>query len=151
MRAREATMLDRRNESPRARGIAKTWMLVSLATALAGLGGCATKPFSYLDSERWSRVEMNTYDTFIVSIDGRSPGHRSRIVVDPGPHHIVFQTLPAAGFTYSPQKALDMDIDPCVRYWFEARRANRLQQDYEPRVNHTEPIAGCAAPSKATG
>jgi hypothetical protein len=145
-------MLDRRNESPLTGGIAKTLTLMSLVAALAALAGCApAKPFSYLDSERWKRVEMDTYDTFIVSVDGRSSGYRSRILVDPGRHHIVFQTLPAAGFTYSPQKALDIDIEPCVRYWFEAKRTNRLQQDYEPRVNHTEPIAGCVAPSKATG
>ena len=114
------------------------------AAALAGLAGCTTTtPFSYLDSERWNKVEMNTYDTFIVSIDGTSSAYRSRIMVDPGRHHIVFQTLPSAGFTYSPQKSLDIDIQPCVRYWFEAKRTNRLEQDFEPRVNHTEPISGC--------
>jgi hypothetical protein len=146
-------MSTRRNRSPLAnRTACNRILLPALAAAVVASAGCTTtKPFSYLDSERWSRVEMNTYDTFIVSIDGTSPGYRSRIVVDPGRHHIVFQTLPAAGFTYSPQKALDIDIEPCVRYWFEAKRANRLQQDYEPRLNHTEPIAGCAATSKAMG
>jgi len=146
-------MFDRRNGSPLTYQIARTGVLVSaLAAALVGIGGCTTaKPFSYLDSERWSKVEMNTYDTFIVSVDGKSPGFRSRIVVDPGRHHIVFQTVPAAGFTYSPQKALDIDIEPCVRYWFEAKRVNGLEQDFEPRVNHTEPIPGCVVAAKSTG
>jgi hypothetical protein len=122
--------------------------MLSLAVAVAGLVACTTtKPFSYLDSERWSKVEMNTYDTSIVSIDGTSSAFRSRIVVQPGPHHIVFQTRPAAGFTYSPDKALDIEIQPCMRYWFEAKRVNALQQDFEPRVNHIEPVPGCTAPS----
>jgi hypothetical protein len=126
--------------------------MLAAAAALAGLAGCTTsKPFSYLDPERWDKVEINTYDTFIVSIDGTSSGFRTRIMVDPGRHHLVFQTLPAAGFTYSPQKALDIDIEPCVRYWFEAKRVNALEQDFEPRVNHTEPIPGCVPPSKSIG
>lgn len=142
-----------RNESLPAPGIASNRLLMPLlAAALVGFGGCAsTRPYSYLDSERWSRVEMNTYDTFIVSIDGRSTKYRSRIMVDPGRHHIVFQTIPAAGFTYSLQKSLDIGIEPCVRYWFEAKRVNQLQQDYEPRVNHIEPIPGCVASAKAIG
>jgi hypothetical protein len=121
--------------------------LAPLATAVC-MAGCSTsKPFSYLDSERWSRVEMNTYDTTIVSVDGTSYPYRSRIVVDPGRHHIVFQTKAAAGFESSPQKSLDLDVEPCVRYWFEAKRANPLQQDFELRINHTEPIAGCGTAS----
>jgi hypothetical protein len=71
-------------------------------------------------------------------------------MVDPGRHHIIFQTRPAAGFTYSPDKPLDIDIKPCVRYWFEAKRVNSLQQDFEVRVNYTERIVGCGTePSSA--
>lgn len=127
-------------------------LALASAAALAALAGCtASRPFSYLDSERWSRVEMNTSDTSIVAIDGTSSAFHSRIMVDPGRHHIVFQTLPAAGFTYSPQKALDIDIEPCTRYWFEAKRTNALAQDFEPRVNHIEAIPGCAGASATTG
>jgi hypothetical protein len=114
-----------------------------LLCAAAGLSACATQKFSYLDGYRWTKVEMNTYDAYIVSVDGHSYPYNSKIRVDPGPHHIVFQTTPAAGFTLSQEKALDIDIEPCTRYWFEAKRANRLQQDFEPRVNYKEPISGC--------
>jgi hypothetical protein len=124
---------------------ALAWLLVP---ALAAVGACSTtEKYSYLDGERWVRSELNTFDTVILSVDGRSYTWNSRIRVDPGPHHIVFQTAPAAGFRFSPEKSLDLVVEPCTRYWFEARRGNRLEQDFEPRVNYQEPIAGCGVPA----
>lgn len=123
----------------------------ALATcAMAAIANaCSTsKPFSYVDPERWNKVEMNTYDTSVVTIDGKTPAWRRRIMVDPGWHHIVFQTHPATGFTYSPQEALDIDIKPCTWYWFEAKRYSSTEQDFVPRVNHTEHISGCPDGSK---
>ena len=40
-------------------------------------------------------------------------------------------------------QALDLDVEPCTRYWFEAKKPSALSQDFEPRVNYQEPIAGC--------
>jgi hypothetical protein len=130
----------------------KLGLTLAVAVAVLVLHACATKPkeFSYLDGYRWSRAEINTFDTLIVSVDGKSYTYNSAIMVDPGRHHIIFQTRPAAGFTYSPDKPLDIDIKPCVRYWFEAKRVNSLQQDFEVRVNYTERIVGCGTePSSA--
>jgi predicted small lipoprotein YifL len=115
-----------------------------LALALVALAGCATKePFSYLDGERWTKSEMDTYDTVILAVDGKSYSYNDRIRVDPGVHHIAFQTRPSAGFSFSPRKELVLDVEPCTRYWFEAKRANAAQQDYEVRVNYKERIPGC--------
>ena len=126
-------------------GIRKVAGVMLLAFAAFGLASCSTTPkeFSYLDGYRWSRAEINTYDTLIVSVDGKSYTYNTAILVEPGRHHIVFQTRPVAGFTYSPDKTLDIDIKPCVRYWFEAKRVSSLEQDFEPRVNYTERIVGC--------
>jgi len=120
---------------------------VLLACALA-LPGCATRePFSYLDGERWSRIEKDTFDTLIVSVDGKYYTYNSRIRIEPGRHHIVFQARPAPGFRFSAEKALDLDIEPCTRYWFEARKANAIAQDYELRVNYKDSIVGCGTGS----
>jgi hypothetical protein len=135
-----------------ARLTGKLGLMLALGVALVVLQACATRPkqFSYLDGYRWSRVEINTYDTLIVSVDGKSYPYNSAIMVDPGQHHIIFQTRPVGGFAFSPEKPLDIDIKPCVRYWFEAKRANALEQDFEPRVNYTERIVGCGTePSSA--
>src|ERR1700757_4257198 len=128
-----------------ARSGCKFGLMLALAAAVIPLQACTTAPkqFSYLDGYRWSRAEINTFDTLIVSVDGKSYTYNSAIMVDPGRHHIIFQTQPVAGFAFSPKKALDIDIKPCVRYWFEAKRVNALEQDFEPRVNYVERIVGC--------
>lgn len=135
---------------PCIRQIASVMLLVCAASALTA---CSTpQKFSYLDGYRWSRAEINTYDTYIVSVDGKSYTYNSKIMVDPGRHHIVFQTQAADGLKFSPQVALDIDIKPCTRYWFEAKRTNSLDNNFEPRVNWTIPIQGCGVePSTAMG
>jgi hypothetical protein len=140
-------MTKRWSEQHDAFGAGRLGLMLALGMAVVALQACADTPkqFSYLDGYRWSRVELNTYDTTIISVDGKSYPYNSKIMVDPGPHHIVFQTKPIDGFTYSVQKTLDIDIKPCVRYWFEAKRVNNLDQDFVPRVNYTERIVGCGA------
>jgi len=120
-------------------------LTLALVATVIWLQSCAATPkqFSYLDGYRWSTVEVNTFDTLIVSVDGKSYTYNSKIMVDPGPHRIVFQTAPTPGFSFSPQKELMIDIAPCTRYWFEAKKANTIAQDFEPRVNYTLPIIGC--------
>ncbi len=121
---------------------------LALAAALAA---CASEPLSYLDGRRFAVAEINTFDTVIVSVDGKSYATNRRIPVSPGRHRIVFQTVPTPGFPYSPQKTLDIDIKRCTHYWFEARKLNALEQDFEPRVNYTEHIPGCDAGTSASG
>jgi hypothetical protein len=116
-----------------------------LAGALAA--GCATPDsFSYLQGERWRRAELNAFDLTIVSIDGshriQRPGQPLR--VEPGTRRIVVQGPPAAGFSSGEQRTLTLEIQPCMHYWLEARKSNSLSQDFEPRVNRSEPISGCA-------
>jgi hypothetical protein len=143
---REVAMSECRKGTLAARRPARALGLLVCLPVLAGLAACSTaEPFSYLDGERWTRVELDTYDTLILAVDGKSYGYNSRIRVDPGEHHIVFQTRPAAGFTFSPRKELVLNVEPCTRYYFEAKRMNALQQDFEPRVNYREPIAGCGS------
>jgi hypothetical protein len=110
------------------------------------LGGCATSDtFSQLTGQRWSRTEIATFDVIIISVDGTSyierPGAPVR--VEPGVRSIVVQGPATAGFRFGEQRTLKLDVQPCTRYFLEARKQNSLSQDFEPRVNYTEPIAGC--------
>jgi hypothetical protein len=116
-----------------------------LAAAVVAAAGCATRePFAQLQGQRWNRVELNTFDVTIISVDGEHYVQRgSPIVISPGPHKIVVQGPPTAGFRYGQQRTLELNVEPCTRYWLEAKKANALAQDFEPRVNYREPIAGC--------
>jgi hypothetical protein len=60
----------------------------------------------------------------------------------------VLQAPPVAGFRYGTQRTLEIDIAPCQRYYFAAIRKSVLEQDWEPRVDYVETIAGCNAAKK---
>jgi hypothetical protein len=110
------------------------------------LGGCATpQSFSQLTGYRWLKAELNTYDVIIMSVDDRDYIERRGLPVqiDPGLRSIVVQGPSTAGFTYGEQRRLELFLQPCTRYYLEAKKENSLAQDFEPRVNFSEPIAGC--------
>jgi hypothetical protein len=123
-------------------------MAATFAAMLAvGLAGCATQPdgIVYLHGERWQKAELNTFDVIIISVDGTHYIERRDrpVMIEPGLRKIVVQGPPVTGFAYGEQRTLVLDVKPCTRYWLEAKKANPLTQDFEPRVNYQEPLAGC--------
>jgi hypothetical protein len=115
--------------------------LLTVATA-ALLAGCATEPFSYLDGRRYFRAQMNTYNASVVSVDGKDYV-QNPVCIEPGRRTIVLQAPPVAGFRFGTQRTMEVDIEPCKRYYFAAVRKNVLDQNWEPRVDYVEPISGC--------
>lgn len=120
---------------------------ISLALIAAALVGCATsEPFSYIQGERWLKAELNTFDVTVISVgekDYIQRGYDQPIRIDPGVQQVVVQGPPVGGFRHGAQRSFTLDVKPCTRYWLEARKTNSLAQDFEPRVNYAEPIAGC--------
>jgi len=119
---------------------------IALIAVSAVLAGCATSDtFSYVQGQRWRKAELNTFDVSIIRVDDRDYIQRLNepLRIDPGLRHIVVQAPPIAGFRYGEQRTLTLDVKPCTRYWLEAKKATALSQDFEPRVNYVEPIAGC--------
>ena len=119
----------------------RTTTLTLAAAAL--LAGCASEPFSYLESRRYFYTDVTSYNAQVISVDGK--GYLQQPVrIEPGPHTIVLQAPPAAGLRpESVQRALELNVEPCKRYYFAAVRNNPLQQEWEPKVDYVEPIAGC--------
>src|SRR5204863_10193051 len=107
-----------------------------VVAAIAALAGCATQPFSQLDGYRWNKVTLNTFDVTIISVDGEHYIQRGvPIMVAPGQHKIVVQGPRTVAATTGTQRTLDLNVEPCTRYWLEARKVNPLMQDFEPAVN----------------
>ena len=123
------------------------FLLLLSATATMVAGCAAPAEFSYLNGSRWTTVELNTYDTRIISVDGYTRRQNEKLFVDPGVRTIVLEAAPAAGFFWPQQREIVVNVEPCMQYWFEAKRANPLAQDWEPRVNYADRIAGCKSGS----
>ncbi len=127
-------------------------MTLRLAALLGSalLAGCATSDtFSYIQGQRWLKSELNTFDVQVIRVDDKDyiqHGYEP-IRIDPGVHKIVVQGPPTAGFRFGEQRTLTLDVKPCTRYWLEAKKDNSLSQYFEPRVNYSEPIAGCGKTS----
>jgi hypothetical protein len=133
--------------SQNAKEVAMTLRPAALIVS-ALLAGCATSDtFSYIQGQRWLKSELNTFDVQVIRVDDQDYIQRGYepIRIDPGVHQIVVQGPPTAGFRFGEQRTLTLDVKPCTRYWLEAKKANSLSQDFEPRVNYSEPIAGCGA------
>jgi hypothetical protein len=121
-------------------------LLFILAAVLAATACETYKTFSQLDGYRWSKVDINTFDVIIISVDDTSYVQRGLpVMVEPGPHKIVVQGPPTRGFPQGQLRTLALDVKPCTRYWLEARKQNSVQQDFEPAVNYEERISGCTA------
>ncbi len=117
--------------------------------ALALVAGCATpsEPYAQLDGYRWSRVGIDTYDVIIISVDGehRLQSRGFPMMITPGPHKIVVQAPPTPGNHFGEQRTLELNAEPCTRYWLEARKPTRVTSDFTPAVNYSERIAACKA------
>jgi len=119
------------------------FLLLLSATATMVAACAAPAEFSYLNGSRWTTVELNTYDTRIISVDGYTRRQNEKLFVDPGVRTIVLEAVPTAGFFWPQQREIVVKVEPCMQYWFEAKRVNPLSQDWEPRVNYADRIAGC--------
>ena len=114
------------------------------AVALFALAGCATTPFSYIDGNRYFKTDYHSYSVIVLDVDGRSDT-RNPVMVDPGRKVIRVQGPAASGFSYGETRAITLDVKPCTRYYLKAVKKNSLDQDFEPKVDYVEPIAGCVA------
>lgn len=115
---------------------------VAIAAIAVAVAGCATPTFSYIDSNRWYKAELNSYSVVLLDVDGVSYT-RNPAMIDPGVHVIRVQGPPAPGFTYGEARSFTLDVKPCTRYYLKAVKQNSVQQDFTPMVDYAEPIAGC--------
>jgi hypothetical protein len=113
------------------------------ATALEKWGPTWSEVTGY----RYSKATLNRAPAIIKSVDGRH--YTTRVVkIGPGQRTIVVQSLRRRGFNGS-DKALQLTIEPCKRYYINTQFANSVGPDWEPVVDYVEPVAGCkvAAPT----
>ena len=117
--------------------------------ALAGaalLQACATNPAtSELLGERYFVTNIDTYPLHIESVDGSSSTVRPQLV-EPGTRRLVLRG-PPGGAGFGEVQAFTLQVEPCMRYYIVAVKANPLDTQFTPRVDYAMPLgSSCRAP-----
>jgi hypothetical protein len=121
----------------------KATSALSAVAAAAIFAGCAThSPYAYVHGDRWYKADMHSYSVLVLDVDGESTT-RNPAVVDPGMRAIRVQGPTVLGFRHGEARTLQLNVEPCTRYYLKAVKKNPLDQDFVPAVDYQEPIAGC--------
>jgi hypothetical protein len=118
------------------------------AFTIAGLAvanAACTTPYSQLYGARYYLTPIDTYPVAVISVDGE---HflRQPVQIDPGTHQVTVQAPPTVAQHSGSQRTISLDVKPCTRYYLVAQKANRLSSDFSVKVDHQEPVPGCARP-----
>jgi hypothetical protein len=102
--------------------------------------------WSELSGERYSKVAKNTFHAIVKSVDGRH--YTDKVVkVEPGVHRVVVQSPNRKGFKGS-DEAMELAIEPCVRYYINAEFETSVGAAWKPVIAYKERVAGCKLPQK---
>jgi len=123
--------------------------LVKLAAALslgATLTACAGLPPGYgqIYGQRYFKAPIDTYAVQIIRVDNRDTTDTPTFV-DPGLRKITVQGPPDGVHRLGEQRSIDLQVEPCTRYYLVAQKSNRLQTDFAVKVDYQESIGGCNA------
>jgi hypothetical protein len=113
------------------------------AVAAAALAGCAThSPYAHIHGDRWFKADMHSYSVVLLDIDGKSTT-RNPAVVDPGLRTIRVQGPPAPGFHQGEARTMQLNVEPCMRYYLKAVKKTSVDHDFVPAVDYQDRIPGC--------
>ena len=127
---------------------AKGMVVVALcATSMVSARPAKWGPtWSELSGERYSRVAKNTFHAIVKSVDGRH--YTDKVVkVEPGVHRVVVQSPNRKGF-HGSDEAMELTIEPCVRYYINAEFENSVGAAWKPVIAYKERVPGCKLPQK---
>ena len=115
-------------------------------SAAALLQACATNPAtSQLLGERYFVTNIDTYPLQIVSVDGVSSTLSPQLVM-PGQRELLLRG-PPGGAGFSEVRSFTIDVQPCTRVYIVAVKANPLDTQFTPRIDHVMPLgSSCRAP-----
>ena len=120
---------------------------LAIAVSLALASGSAQAiekwgpTWSEVTGTQWSRTAMNREGAVISKVDGRQATDRI-VKVEPGKRSIVVRSPMRKGLAGT-DATLDLDVEPCKRYYLNAQFKGGTGRDWEPVIAHVETVAGC--------
>jgi hypothetical protein len=130
--------------------ISKSWHRVVAIIAITTLAACASTDyhFSQLYGKRYYRAPIDTYDVTILRVDGQDTLFRP-VLVEPGVRKVVVQGPPGGALHLGEEREIALDVRPCTRYYLVAVKSNRLNSDFDIRIDYEEPVGGCTPPARS--
>jgi hypothetical protein len=121
------------------RAILFAGMLIAAADVQAAAKWGTT--WSEISGNLYSKAQMNVTAATIKQIDGK---HETKKIVkaEPGRHTVVVASPMRKGFAGS-DTTVDMELEPCKRYYVNAQFESGGGTDWKPVVAMVETIPGC--------
>ncbi|MEO7852246.1 MAG: hypothetical protein ABIR94_08330 [Rubrivivax sp.] len=113
-------------------------LVLVIAASVVGCANTWPPGRSELYGERWNTTDIDTYPVRIQSVDGSSSTTIPQYV-EPGPRRLLLQTTPG-GAGFRDTVTFVLDVKPCLRYYIVAVKANPLDTNFKPRVDHEMPL-----------
>ncbi len=117
-----------------------------LFASLIAFAGCASGPYSYIESDSFgTRAEMNTHPVQISAVDGRLSG-LDRIRVEPGEHSVTAYSLqPRSTRRVISEYTTTIMVEACKTYSLGAEHRDSLAEEWQLVVVDVRPIPGCGS------
>jgi len=122
----------------------------ALLAASCALAACASTDYHYsqLSGYRYFRTPIDTYPVSIIRVDGKDNVFKPALV-DPGLRQVTVQGPPGGAGGIGEQRTLALEVAPCTRYYLVAVKANKLDSDFNVRIDYQEPVPGCTPPGSS--
>jgi hypothetical protein len=115
---------------------------VVLLAACAGEVGQYSQPYGLFAAEGRRPVEDERL-AIVTAIDGHSVDIRRQDPVPVGTHIVELSIPGAPGMLEAGEEKVQIEVKPCVRYYFAAKRSSPTARDWHVVVAGVEPIGEC--------
>lgn len=125
----------------------RTPIALAALTALAALAaGCAgspeySAPWAMLATGNALTADAKVRNVLLATVDGRKV-EEDRAVIAPGRRKVTVE-IASRGTEGGATSVLDLDAQPCVRYWLGARRPNAPGKPWETVVVSEDALGDC--------
>jgi hypothetical protein len=115
---------------------------VVAACAGAALAGPYDQPYSIIVTDTKKSSDPNLRPVIVNRVDGENTLNNEAVVA-PGKHKLTLDLPPRKGFKLGTQNEMDLETQPCMRYYVAAKLKTQTGQEWDPVLRYSEPIGEC--------
>jgi hypothetical protein len=119
------------------------FLLASLLVATTAVAGPYDEPYAIVTVDRAPSADPLLRRVIVNRVDDATVMSDNKAVIAPGRHKVTLDLPPRKGFNLATQYDLDLEAQPCVRYYVAAKLDSATTQTWTPVVRSTERIGEC--------